>query len=332
MELKAAIIGAGRIGVGFANDILRWPAGTHLQAYKMVPGVWVEAIADPDEEVRRIARIPTYADAEEMLSAVRPDIVSICTPPDQRRRLIGLCVDYGVKAVFCEKPLALSGKEAEFIVDLCRASRVSLLVNCQRRFSPIHTYFGVQMSVGKYGQPSWARAVYTAGLWNTCPHLIDLLLMYFGRIHRVTARYGKAVCDKPGDLNVDGQLHFYSGLTLELVALRSKPYTEFGFSVYAPSGQFYTGNHGMSLYHRMVRPSTAFANCNELADPVLLGNCESSTLIPLGIQRLIDQIPLPRVDTRAVHVVNVLEALEESAKDGGTHVEIGDSWGLPNSH
>jgi predicted dehydrogenase len=331
MELKAGIIGAGRIGVGFAEDLLRWPAGTHLQAYGMVPGVDLIAVADPREEARdRVGEMQhLFGSAEEMLRQVQLDIVSICTPPSQRLDLIEACVEHGVKAIFCEKPLALSGEDAEYVAALCKREHVGLLVNCQRSFSPVHRHFAVQMRIGAYGQPRWGRAVYTAGVWNSGPHLVDLLLMYFGRIQGVSVDYSRFPCEKLGDVNVDGKLMFHSGLVLELAALPVKPYTEFGFSVYTPKGQFYTGNHGMSLYRHLVVPSTAFMGCNELSDPVCLGNVESSTLIPLGIQLLIDD--MHSVGQRAVHVVHVLEALESSVFEGGKYVKVSDRWGLPGS-
>ncbi|HLL89844.1 MAG TPA: Gfo/Idh/MocA family oxidoreductase, partial [Tepidisphaeraceae bacterium] len=62
--------------------------------------------------------VATYADAERMLAEERPDVFSFCTPPAIRRPLIELGVRHGVKAIVCEKPMALSLGEARSLVEL----------------------------------------------------------------------------------------------------------------------------------------------------------------------------------------------------------------------
>ena len=49
-----------------------------------------------------------YTDCEEMLEKEQPDIVSICTYVNSHCELIVPCAQHGVKAILCEKPMALN--------------------------------------------------------------------------------------------------------------------------------------------------------------------------------------------------------------------------------
>jgi UDP-N-acetylglucosamine 3-dehydrogenase len=73
-KLRVAVIGAGGIG------------GTHLNAYAGWPDLCeVVALADVDQAAAEEKAAPfgaaVFSDPVAMLDAVRPDAVSICTPP-----------------------------------------------------------------------------------------------------------------------------------------------------------------------------------------------------------------------------------------------------------
>jgi predicted dehydrogenase len=76
-----------------------------------------------------------YTDYREMLSAVEPDIVSVCTPPSVHAELvIGTARSGVVKAIHCEKPIALTWGEAREMARVCAAAGVQLTINHQKRF------------------------------------------------------------------------------------------------------------------------------------------------------------------------------------------------------
>ena len=75
-----------------------------------------------------------YADPAEMLDTERPDIVSICTWPPLHADLTELAFAKGVKAVWCEKPMAVHLTDADRMVDAAKAAGGLLVINHQRRY------------------------------------------------------------------------------------------------------------------------------------------------------------------------------------------------------
>ena len=124
---RAAIIGLGRMGSTFDDEITRGgslylhychaPAYTHSQRVELVAG------ADIHDEQRSIfgerwglTDDHLYSDFEEMLDREKPDIVSICTTARVRPDIVQRVAKAGVKAIWAEKPLAVSLSEADAIV------------------------------------------------------------------------------------------------------------------------------------------------------------------------------------------------------------------------
>lgn len=76
-----------------------------------------------------------FEDYEEMLHAVEPDIVSICTPPSTHSDLVIGCAQSGVvDAIHCEKPMALTWGGAQRMAYECDRRGVKLTFNHMRRF------------------------------------------------------------------------------------------------------------------------------------------------------------------------------------------------------
>ena len=61
-----------------------------------------------------------YLNYKDMLAENDIEIVSICTLADTHYQIIKDCVSYGVKAVFCEKPIANNLNDANEIIKLCK--------------------------------------------------------------------------------------------------------------------------------------------------------------------------------------------------------------------
>lgn len=74
-----------------------------------------------------------YADYKEMLSREKLNIVSVCTPSGTHSQIAVDAAKSGVKAIFCEKPIATSVPEARKIVDACKKHGMYLTVNHSRR-------------------------------------------------------------------------------------------------------------------------------------------------------------------------------------------------------
>lgn len=64
----------------------------------------------------------------DLLADPAVDVVAICSPPAEHARQIRESIDAGVRAIFCEKPLATTEEDARAAVEACRHAGVPLLV------------------------------------------------------------------------------------------------------------------------------------------------------------------------------------------------------------
>ena len=111
--LRVAVIGAGQVA-----------RTSHINHYKSLPDVEICAVCDVNQNAAKMAadefHIPSwYTDAETMLKEIRPDAVSICVPNKFHCDMTCLCLEYGCH-VLCEKPPAVTLKEAERMRDTAR--------------------------------------------------------------------------------------------------------------------------------------------------------------------------------------------------------------------
>jgi Predicted dehydrogenases and related proteins len=121
----------GIIGLGRAGRV-------HLEAWQLVPGANVVAIADPATEARAYARSAgyrTYSSAEKMLERERLDAVSIVTPPADHATAAIASVKHGVH-VLCEKPFALNTWDVFRMLQAAQDQRRLLLLATKFRHVP----------------------------------------------------------------------------------------------------------------------------------------------------------------------------------------------------
>lgn len=71
-----------------------------------------------------------------LLADPRVDVVAICSPPEQHAAQVMAAVRAGKRAIFCEKPLALTRDEADDVIRTCRDAGVSLLIGTNHLFDP----------------------------------------------------------------------------------------------------------------------------------------------------------------------------------------------------
>lgn len=107
MKHKLLVVGAGRIGAGFQwNDF----AYTHAGAAKALPSrIDLVGFVEPDpfrgDAAENKWGVISFESLQEALTSTQPDIVSVCTQPeDQIRVLPQLDAFPSVKAIWCEKP------------------------------------------------------------------------------------------------------------------------------------------------------------------------------------------------------------------------------------
>jgi predicted dehydrogenase len=189
---RAAIIGLGFIGAGdqVSGDALGQQVadldGTHAAALSGHPRVELVAGSSRDagRRDRFASRFPvrTYADWREMLRRERPDLVSVATYAAQHAEMTVACAQAGVRAVYCEKPIATRLADAEAMLAACRAAGTLLAVNHNRRYQASYRRLRDHIRAGGLGDLTGASLQWGTGrLGNVGTHMIDAARMLTGR-------------------------------------------------------------------------------------------------------------------------------------------------------
>ena len=201
-KLKVAVISCGMI----ANF-------GHIPAYKYYSDKCeIAAVCDINEQTarqtaERYGIQNWYTDAEKMLAAERPDLVSVCVPNSLHKSMTMLALSYGAH-VLCEKPVALKYSDAKELYD--EAARLGkMLEACQVvRYYPEYLftremydngtlgdiYYTEFALVRRRGVPKWGafhkKAASGGGvLCDLGVHMIDAALWVMGS-RKVTAVSG----------------------------------------------------------------------------------------------------------------------------------------------
>lgn len=313
-KYKAAVVGCGRIGVTMEADPKRIKPATHAGAYHMDPSTELAAIVDPNpsqlENAKKLfPNAAGFSSVEEMLKAVKPDIVSISTPPINHRPSVELCATAGVKAIVCEKPIAENQDDALAIIGACRKSGSLLFINHMRRYDPLLNKIRKEIQDGLIGEISHANAYYTAGLFNTATHLVDLLRFFLGHAEWVTAFPETRYSHPAGDLNLNALVYFEKNVTATLQASEVKNYSIFEVKIFGSKGTMTIDRFGFSVEKMPVRDCVDFAGYKELDVDHRTREGNSRSLM----------------DSMARHVVNCLEQREtvrSRGEDGLAALEI----------
>ncbi|WP_372426840.1 Gfo/Idh/MocA family protein [Salinarimonas chemoclinalis] len=192
--LTVALVGCGRMGA-FTSEGTRtsvppcWLPLSHAEAVEAVDGLSLVALAEVDATRRNDAGerfgVPSqarYADAAEMLAAVRPDIAAIATRSDVRAATVEAALAAGVRGIHAEKPFAPRLGDTERLLSRMERDGVAFTFGTVRRFMPAYRRARELLADGAIGTLREVAVDFGAGqllLW-TLPHAVDLLLGYGG--------------------------------------------------------------------------------------------------------------------------------------------------------
>jgi UDP-N-acetylglucosamine 3-dehydrogenase len=170
--VSAAVIGAGSQG------------RVHGLGYLAAPGVSLVGLADVDERAAGTLsselRVPhVHRDYRELLAAHRPDIVSVCTPPALHLEIVRAAAEAGVRAVHCEKPVALTYGDALRMAAVAEDAGMLLAFNLQRRLDPLHRHARELILQGEIGEVVTIEG-YCPNLFDWGAHILDLILFHRG--------------------------------------------------------------------------------------------------------------------------------------------------------
>jgi len=197
---RLAFVGCGRI------------SGNHFDAISKVEGLDLSAVCDVVEERARAAGVRTgakwFTSYSEMLSKSQCDVVVIATPsglhPPQ-----GIMAAEAGKHIITEKPMAISLKGADALIDACDSAGVQLFVVKQNRLNAPVQLVKRAIDKGRFGkiylvnstvrwsrpqeyydQASWrgTRALDGGAIMNQASHYVDLVQWLAGTVESVVAK------------------------------------------------------------------------------------------------------------------------------------------------
>ncbi len=200
-KIKFAVVGCGHIGKRHAEMISR-EVGAQLVALCDVRGkseLGIDAY-----------KIPFFTSIEDLLAAdLDMDVVNICTPNGWHAQQAVKVLQSG-RHVVVEKPMALTTKGANILIEASKKAKKKVFCVMQNRYSPPSVWIKELVKSGKLGKIFmvqlncyWNRdeRYYTAENWHGSKkldggtlytqfsHFIDMMVWLFGDISNVQAHF-----------------------------------------------------------------------------------------------------------------------------------------------
>lgn|GEM_PF-99369 len=232
--LSVAVVGAGRF------------AATHVSSYQQTGLARVVAVCDisPVALARAATLWPTaatYRDYRHMLQRVKPDVVSVCTWPQSHADVVVAAADAGVKAILCEKPLALTMHEIDRMAASCQQRGVKLASGHQYRFHPNFVAAADAIRDGAIGDVRAVKGWVAGTLADNGPHLMDAVRFLLGDLSPVRVNCschrqgGRTYQGYPAEDGARGEVVFQNSLLFQFMTGDQAP-SFFGITVEGERG------------------------------------------------------------------------------------------------
>jgi predicted dehydrogenase len=186
-KYRAVLVGLGNIAWRFDQKNNSDHRGlTHASSYLQDDRVEIVGGCAPEPDDRKsfekVYKVPTYKTIEEMLPAVKPHVVSICTPADHHYSQVMYCLQQSIPMIWLEKPPTTSLADLDSLIQENGRllGRTKILVNYQRRFSPSYNWLQSMYKDQILGNCRLIQINYSRGLENNGSHLLDILFFIVG--------------------------------------------------------------------------------------------------------------------------------------------------------
>ncbi|MGP4727825.1 Gfo/Idh/MocA family oxidoreductase, partial [Agrobacterium deltaense] len=172
-KVNVGLIGAGRIGSFHGESVARRLVDAELVA-----------VADPApgaaaKLAEALGAAASYTDVAEMLSHPGLDAVIIATPARFHTNILVQAAEAG-KAIFCEKPMALTLEDADRGIAAAKAAGVPLQVGFNRRWDQAFFESRAAIDAGKVGAVQLIRSLTRdPGPFGSDPERIPLWTIFY---------------------------------------------------------------------------------------------------------------------------------------------------------
>jgi predicted dehydrogenase len=320
MPYRALVFGCGNIGLrydlGRAN-----PDKPYSHAFALARHAAFELVGLCDLDAARRAEasaafphVPCFASGAAALAETKADVAMIATPAAVRLELIEAALDAGARAIFCEKPLALTSDEAKAIRARCRSAAAVLSVNYSRRFDSGYVSIAARILAGEFGALRGGSGRYVRGLDNNGAHMLDLLDWWLGPL-RLVAAFASEEARSP-----HVQVRTQARKDVFLHAVPGESYDLFELELFFDRVAVRISDHGARLSLQFARPLGLGGDARGVLGPAeeVPVNPDGAMLAGLdNLQRLIEADPERReaLGGQALNSAVRVSELFESALD-----------------
>ncbi len=152
-----AKVGIGVIGLGRMGSVYGSFVATQVEDARLV------AVSDSRPEAAqafldRHSGVKSYSDYHEMLADKSVDAVVVVTPTSTHREVVIAAAEAG-KAIFCEKPTALTLQATDDMIAAVEKAGVMFQVGFMRRFDKAYAKAKQQIDAGLIGDPVMVRSI-----------------------------------------------------------------------------------------------------------------------------------------------------------------------------
>ncbi len=250
--LGVALIGTGRVGYQFSFSDL---PDNHAEAVTANPRTQLVAGVNRGREKldvfgQRFGVSALFHDLGQMLQEARPDICIIATHPELHAQMVAECAAAAtVKAIICEKPMALSLAECDEMIDVCARHSVLLQINHNRRWHAEWQLADRLLRDGAIGDlnhiycymdgckphPSW-RSEHEGPLLHDYTHYFDLMDLYAGQVDWLCGMAQQRVQPWAVEDFASAMMRFRSGVTGLVCGSEMTVYTDHAFELRGSTG------------------------------------------------------------------------------------------------
>lgn len=253
-KLKAGIIGLGRIAWKFEDDPKRNHPCTHAGALAALDGVELVAgtarrLESAVEFQNRWKTEKAYTSYMDMIRENQLDIIGIATNPETHADIVKEIASSGIKGILCEKPLALSLKDADEMIEACEKNNVVLITMHNRRWNGIYRKAKEIIESGELGivhtlvgicqgcKPSknW-QSEFEGPLLHDATHLFDIMRFLMGDIEWIISDVERSNPNENVEDNANSLMRFKNGVYATTLVNERTDYMRFELEIQCSKG------------------------------------------------------------------------------------------------
>lgn len=302
MSYRCAFLGCGPRAAG------------HAEAYRHITRGELVAVCDMNPQrlavfADKYGIAGRYTDLDEMLQAVRPDVVHLITPPTLRVSLMTRLANAGIPGVIVEKPICIGADDYKALRQLEAQSRTRFVVNHQLRHHPKILEFLASVKAGEIGQVRFMDASCLYPMSGQGVHILDLMFAFNGYakpqvVFGNSSGYDDIDGKHPSPRTAEMLITFENGVRAALMAGEGAPQFEPGPS-WAHKRIAIYGTHGflhwrMNAWERSLPDGTVEQGRKAYGDEDVIGQTNHTNAIFDWLE-----------DAGKVHPCNLATSLDE---------------------